>query len=774
MADDNLPENFDPGGGQETAFTLDFSELIPEGIATSGFELQATGLPEGVTLSDGEIDTDRNWSLTMMTVVGLTISAPAASTAAELLQGVTFEVVDIASGEILAKGQFDAAALEQGADSITILPQTAIDEIVIDGAIDAGVFPSPPDSADRQSDRAATADGLTPVEDEDGNAPPDIRHDAAADAVVIQPGAAEPPPAELIDAPEAPEEETPQAPVEIVHETAPNRAPTDIVLDNASVSENVASGTVVGTASATDPDPGETYRYSLVDDAGGRFAIDAVTGVVTVADGSRLDFEDAASHDIVFRVIDSAGNAYDEQATIELADLNETPTALSLEGGFVAENAANGTVIGSASATDPDAGESFTWSLADDAGGRFAIDAVTGAITVADGSRLDFEAAARHEVTVRVTDSGGNIYDNVLAIDVGDQRETLTGNAGANVLTGGAGNDDIFGLGGNDTLSGGGGNDTLTGGTGADRLSGGDGDDTLRISADGVWTSRNLAFNGNTGETATLAGRTRSYDVFDGGDGYDTLLGTDGDDAVFLGDTDAPYQSGPEARLSGIEEIDLGAGDDVLDMNHPGFAYTSDIVVRGGDGNDVLWTDRGNDTLDGGAGNDRLDGGAGDDLLSGGAGADVLKGGTGQDTASYQTSAAGVNVSLATGTGTGGDAQGDTLYGVENLMGSDGADMLTGDAGANTLSGGAGDDTLRGLGGDDVMIGGAGGGWTDTIQLINVDGSPVGPSWILVLDTGSIQDDDGGTMTLTDDAAGTITLADGSQIVFEGIEHIEY
>ena len=76
--------------------------------------------------------------------------------------------------------------------------------------------------------------------------------------------------------------------------------------------------------------------------------------------------------------------------------------------------------------------------------------------------------------------------------------------------------------------------------------------------------------------------------------------------------------------------------------------------------------------------------------------------------------------------------------------------------------------------GSNRVEGGAGGGWTDTIELTNANGSPVGPSWILVLDTGSIQDDDGGTMTLTDDAAGTITLADGSQIVFEGIEHIEY
>ena len=50
------------------------------------------------------------------------------------------------------------------------------------------------------------------------------------------------------------------------------------------VAENAANGTVVGvTASATDPE-GDAVTYSLVDNAGGRFAINATTGVVTHSD----------------------------------------------------------------------------------------------------------------------------------------------------------------------------------------------------------------------------------------------------------------------------------------------------------------------------------------------------------------------------------------------------------------------------------------------------------------------------------------------------------
>ena len=89
----------------------------------------------------------------------------------------------------------------------------------------------------------------------------------------------------------------------------------------------------------------------------------------------------------------------------------------------------------------------------------------------------------------------------------------------------------------------------------------------------------------------------------------------------------------------------------------------------------------------GGAGgdDDTLIGGEGNDTLIGGAGADSLDGGAGIDTADYSGSESGVTVDLSAGTGTGGDAEGDTLTSIENVTGSAHNDTLTGDAGANTL-----------------------------------------------------------------------------------------
>ena len=91
----------------------------------------------------------------------------------------------------------------------------------------------------------------------------------------------------------------------------------------------------------------------------------------------------------------------------------------------------------------------------------------------------------------------------------------------------------------------------------------------------------------------------------------------------------------------------------------------------------------------------------------------------GTDRANYTGSGEGVTVSLKTGLGTGGYAQGDTLSGIEDLRGSNNGDVLIGDDGANLLIGERGDDVLEGGAGADVLDGVWG---RDTVSLCEFAG----------------------------------------------------
>ena len=195
------------------------------------------------------------------------------------------------------------------------------------------------------------------------------------------------------------------------------------------VAENAANGTAVGiTALASDADAGTTISYSLTDNAGGRFAIDATTGVVTVANGSLLDYETATSHNITVLATSTDGSSNSQTFTIGVTNVNDNPVTVpadtNVAGNTVAENAANGTAVGiTALASDADAGTTISYSLTDNAGGRFAINATTGVVTVANGALLDYETATSHNITVLATSTDGSSNSqtfNILVTNAGD------------------------------------------------------------------------------------------------------------------------------------------------------------------------------------------------------------------------------------------------------------------------------------------------------------------------------------------------------------------
>src|SRR4051794_18627828 len=167
-------------------------------------------------------------------------------------------------------------------------------------------------------------------------------------------------------------------------------------------------------------------------------------------------------------------------------------------------------------------------------------------------------------------------------------------------------------------------------------------------------------------------------------------------------------------------------------------------------GNDSIAGTDGDDTLIGLAGDDQLKGGGGSDVLIGGLGADSMAGGDGNDTASYVNSSTAVTVSLATGTGSAGEAAGDMLQTIENLTGSDQGDTLVGNAGVNILSGGDGNDLLMGGGGADVLIGGAG---SDTASYID---SPFAVVVSLASNTGSGGDAQGDSLAGIENLTGSL------------------
>jgi Ca2+-binding RTX toxin-like protein len=361
--------------------------------------------------------------------------------------------------------------------------------------------------------------------------------------------------------------------------------------------------------------------------------------------------------------------------------------------------------------------------------------------------------------------TGGSGTDTLLAIEhaIGsDFADVIRGTSAANRLDGGAGSDTLDGRAGADTLVGGAGDDSYTIDDAGDVVSDSGGIDTVttwlatttlgatienaRIASTGSasLTGNSLGnllaagagsnrIDGGAGEdTLSYAGATAGVRVSlglataqaTGGSGSDTLLSIE----HLVGSAFADALAGSAAS----NRIEGGTGNDTLDG-----AAGADTLV-GGSGNDLYRVDSANDVVTDSSGTDTVEvraswrlfefrnghwfdngienvrilatgtcgllGNGRDNIIDAGTGDNLIDGWFGSDTVRYASSTAGVRVSLAVNTAqvTGGSGQ-DTLWDVENLVGSSFADRLQGDAWSNRLDGGAGADTLIGGAGNDTF-----------------------------------------------------------------------
>jgi serralysin len=461
---------------------------------------------------------------------------------------------------------------------------------------------------------------------------------------------------------------------ELLSSVPTNNAPTGVVLAPAGVDENASVGTYVGTLATTDPDAGDTFTYTLIDDAGGRFVLDG--DIVRVADGAGIDFEAPPPFfGLTVRTTDAGGLSVESTVFVAVENVDEAPTGITLDAISVSEKAVAGTYVGLIMGYDPDLGDTLTFSLENDADGRFVIDG--NILRLSGFPNLDYEADPIHQVVITVSDASGLERSDTFIVNVDDEPE---GPPTDIIVDGGA---------------------------------------VLENSVAGTVVATLSASDPDVGET-------HSFAIVDDPSGFFEIVGNQ--IVVKDGATiDFEAAESHTVRISAVDQLGQSYEEDV-------FISVGDVspVIGGSSGADLrVGTSEddtfdllaGNDTAIGGGGADTLLGGLGNDSLAGGEGIDSLVGGSGNDIyvlaagdsedAIVEVFGEGTDtVQLAADFDSGSFVLGDNIEGVV-VQGSTGLDVrgnalsnsIRGGAGADTLDGGgAGADTLTGGSGEDVYI----------------------------------------------------------------------
>ncbi len=187
-----------------------------------------------------------------------------------------------------------------------------------------------------------------------------------------------------------------------------NEAPAAIELSNHSVAEN-APGAIVGEVTVTDPDMVDVHTLVISDS---RFEV--VDGKLQLKAGQSLDRETEATINLTLTATDSGGLTKAQAFVINVTNVAEAPTAITLSADTIIENVANVT-IGSITVIDPEGGP-HTFESSDN---RFSV--VGGNLHLA--TPLDFESAATISLTITATDATSLSRAQQFTINVGNVNE---------------------------------------------------------------------------------------------------------------------------------------------------------------------------------------------------------------------------------------------------------------------------------------------------------------------------------------------------------------
>lgn len=208
-----------------------------------------------------------------------------------------------------------------------------------------------------------------------------------------------------------------------------NQLPTSIALSSTSFDEGTAVGSEIATISAIDANPGDTHTFQLsagdgTNDAdNSSFVIDGNKLIVTTA--SR--FEDKSTYNIYLSASDEDGSV-EEAIVLNVNDVNQVPTGISLSATSFDEGTAIGSEIAIISAIDANAGDTHTFELSTGDGTN---DADNGSFVI-DGDRLIITTASRFEdkstynIYLSAADSEGSVAEAIV-LSVNDINQAPTG-----------------------------------------------------------------------------------------------------------------------------------------------------------------------------------------------------------------------------------------------------------------------------------------------------------------------------------------------------------
>ncbi|WP_268124473.1 Ig-like domain-containing protein [Roseivirga pacifica] len=174
--------------------------------------------------------------------------------------------------------------------------------------------------------------------------------------------------------------------------------------------ETVVTGTATASINLVTAVDAKTYTVN----------VNGISGQGTVGLSAKADAS----------IIDAATNAFNTAASGEVYTINWIPTAIALNNSSIEENSAIGSLVGTFTTTDQDAGDSHTYTLVAGTGDADNASFSINGDQLLTAEVLDFETKDSYSIRVKTDDGNGATFEQELTITVDNVLEasiTVTG-----------------------------------------------------------------------------------------------------------------------------------------------------------------------------------------------------------------------------------------------------------------------------------------------------------------------------------------------------------
>lgn len=209
----------------------------------------------------------------------------------------------------------------------------------------------------------------------------------------------------------------------IVNIADSNDSPTNIILSNSNINENLPFNSFVSMLYSSDADANNVFSYSLINGTGSLDNNRFIIRNDSLLTNFPFNFESKSSFSIRIKTTDNGALSFEKQFDVTINNSNDNPTDVFLSANEITENRVTRTLIGTFTSLDQDATDKFSYTLVNGTGSADNASFIIQGNELRSNRSFNFEQQKLFTIRIQTNDANGGLFEKSFVINAVDSND---------------------------------------------------------------------------------------------------------------------------------------------------------------------------------------------------------------------------------------------------------------------------------------------------------------------------------------------------------------